>query len=121
MVFITTKPVDAFLRGQWDPGFKFLPVPYDSKFEDYYLPATLEASEYPALIKQGERIATISVPTLLIRGENSDILSPELATRMMDANANIQMTTVAGSGHSVPLDQPDGFQAACREFLTGAG
>ena len=66
VVFITTKPVDAFLRGQWDPGFKFLPVTYDSKFEDYYLPATLESSEYPALIKQGERIATISVPTVLV-------------------------------------------------------
>jgi TRAP-type uncharacterized transport system substrate-binding protein len=66
VVFITTKPVDAFLRGQWDPGFKFLPVAYDSKFEDYYLPATLESSEYPALIKQGERIATLSVPTVLV-------------------------------------------------------
>jgi TRAP-type uncharacterized transport system substrate-binding protein len=66
VVFITTKPVDAFLRGQWDPGFKFLPVAYDSKFDDYYLPATLEASEYPALIKQGERIATLSVPTVLV-------------------------------------------------------
>jgi TRAP-type uncharacterized transport system substrate-binding protein len=66
VVFITTKPVDAFLRGQWDAGFRFLPVPYDSKFEDYYLPATLEASEYPALIKQGERISTLSVPTVLV-------------------------------------------------------
>jgi pimeloyl-ACP methyl ester carboxylesterase len=65
-------------------------------------------------------VANIAVPTLLIRGETSDILSPELATRMMDANANIRMTTVAGSGHSVPLDQPDGFLAVCREFLTGA-
>ena len=64
--------------------------------------------------------ANIAVPTLLIRGEHSDILSPELAARMMDANANIRMTTVAGSGHSVPLDQPDGFLAVCREFLTGA-
>jgi TRAP-type uncharacterized transport system substrate-binding protein len=66
VIFITTKPVDAFLRGQWDSGFKFLPVPYDSKFEDYYLPATLEASDYPALIKQGERVSTISVPTVLV-------------------------------------------------------
>src|SRR5437660_6362142 len=41
VVFITTKPVDAFLRGQWDTGFRFLPVPYDNKFEDYYLPASL--------------------------------------------------------------------------------
>ena len=29
VVFITSKPVDAFLRGQWDEGFKFLPVAYD--------------------------------------------------------------------------------------------
>jgi TRAP-type uncharacterized transport system substrate-binding protein len=66
VVFITSKPVDAFLKGKWEPGFKFLPVEYNSKFEDYYLPATLEASEYPGLIPQGERIATISVPTALV-------------------------------------------------------
>ena len=66
VVFITTKPVDAFLRGQWDAGFRFLPVPYDNKFEDYYLPASLEAADYPNLIKQGERVSTISVPTALV-------------------------------------------------------
>lgn len=66
VVFITSKPVDAFLRGRWDAGFKFLPVTYDSKFEDYYLPAALEAADYPALIKAGERISTISVPTALV-------------------------------------------------------
>jgi hypothetical protein len=66
VVFITSKPVDAFVRGRWDPGFKFLPVNYESKFEDYYLPATLEASEYPNLIKQGERVSTIAVPTVLV-------------------------------------------------------
>ena len=65
VVFITTKPVDAFVRGQWEPGFKFLPVSYDSKFEDYYLPAFLEASDYPALVKPGERVATLAVPTVL--------------------------------------------------------
>ncbi len=66
VVFITSKPVDAFVRGRWDPGFKFLPVNYDSKFEDYYLPATLETNEYPNLIKQGERVSTIAVPTALV-------------------------------------------------------
>ena len=66
VVFITSKPVDAFLRGQWEPGFKFLPVTYDARFEDYYLPASLEAGEYPNLIKAGERIATIAVPTALV-------------------------------------------------------
>jgi TRAP-type uncharacterized transport system substrate-binding protein len=66
VVFITSKPVDAFVRGRWEPGFKFLPVAYESKLEDYYLPATLDATDYPALIKQGERITTIAVPTALV-------------------------------------------------------
>ena len=47
VVFITSKPVDAFVKGRWEPGFKFLPIHYDSKFEDYDLPAVLEAAEYP--------------------------------------------------------------------------
>lgn len=66
VVFITSKPVDAFVRGRWDPGFKFLPVTYERKFEDYYLPSALEASDYPNLIKQGERVPTIAVPTVLV-------------------------------------------------------
>jgi len=66
VVFITSKPVDAFVKGRWEPGFKFLPVKYESKFEDYYLPAVLEAGEYPGLIKQGERVSTIAVPTALV-------------------------------------------------------
>src|SRR6202051_4744379 len=64
--FITSKPIDAFVRGRWEPGFKFLPVNYESRFEDYYLPAELEASDYPNLIKQGERVSTIAVPTVLV-------------------------------------------------------
>jgi TRAP-type uncharacterized transport system substrate-binding protein len=66
VVFITSKPVDAFVKGRWEPGFKFLAVNYDGKFEDYYLPAVLEATEYPGLIKQGERVSTIAVPTALV-------------------------------------------------------
>jgi TRAP-type uncharacterized transport system substrate-binding protein len=66
VVFITSKPVDAFLRGRWEGGFKFLSVPYESKFEDYYLPASLESAEYPNLIKAGERVSTIAVPTVLV-------------------------------------------------------
>jgi TRAP-type uncharacterized transport system substrate-binding protein len=66
VVFITSKPVDAFVRGRFDPGFKFLPVSYSNKLEDYYLPSVLEASDYPNLIKQGDRVETIAVPTALV-------------------------------------------------------
>ena len=66
VVFITSKPVDAFVRGRFDPGFKFLPVPYNSKLEDYYLPSKLETTDYPNLIKPGEHIDTVAVPTALV-------------------------------------------------------
>jgi TRAP-type uncharacterized transport system substrate-binding protein len=66
VVFVTTKPVDAFAKGKWENGFKFLPVEYGPKFADYYLPSYLEPSDYPNLIGKDERIATISVPTILV-------------------------------------------------------
>jgi TRAP-type uncharacterized transport system substrate-binding protein len=63
VVFITSKPVDAFLQGKWAPGFKLLSVP----FEDFsfYLPATLTSNDYPQLIPQGQEVQTIAVPTIL--------------------------------------------------------
>src|SRR6202165_2447604 len=64
VVFVTSKPVDAFVKGKWEEGFKFLPVEYSPKFADYYLPSYLEPTDYPNLVK-GERIATIAVPTIL--------------------------------------------------------
>jgi TRAP-type uncharacterized transport system substrate-binding protein len=65
VVFVTSKPVDAFVKGTWQEGFKFLPVDYEAKFEDYYLPSYLDSADYPNLIPAGQRIATIAVPTIL--------------------------------------------------------
>ena len=65
VVFVTSKPVDAFLKGRWEAGFKFLPIDYGSTFEDYYLPSHLDSTDYPNLVGKGERIATIAVPTIL--------------------------------------------------------
>jgi TRAP-type uncharacterized transport system substrate-binding protein len=65
VVFVTSKPVDAFVKGKWEEGFKFLPVEYGPKFADYYLPSYLEQTDYPNLVNKGERIATIAVPTIL--------------------------------------------------------
>jgi pimeloyl-ACP methyl ester carboxylesterase len=62
-------------------------------------------------------VARINVPTLLIRGELSDILAPEHAARMAKDIAACQLVEVGGSGHAVPLDKPDGFLKAVRDFL----
>jgi TRAP-type uncharacterized transport system substrate-binding protein len=65
VVFVTSKPVDAFVKTKWEEGFKFLPVEFGPKFQDYYLPSSLDSTDYPNLIPKGERIATIAVPTIL--------------------------------------------------------
>src|SRR6202158_2516774 len=65
VVFVTSKPVDAFVKGKWEEGFKFLPVEYGPNFEDYYLPTYLEPTDYPNLVAKSERVATIAVPTIL--------------------------------------------------------
>jgi pimeloyl-ACP methyl ester carboxylesterase len=63
--------------------------------------------------------ANIAVPTQLIRGELSDILAPEIAERMVKTIPDVRFDIVADSGHSIPLDAPDGFLAAARQFLKG--
>ena len=65
VVFITSKPVDAFVKGKWEEGFKFLPVAFGPKFQDYYISSYLDAADYPNLIAKDQRIATIAVPTIL--------------------------------------------------------
>ena len=98
VVFITSKPVDAFVRGRWEPGFKFLPVNYESKFEDYYLPAALEASEYPSLIKQGERVSTIAVPTVLVAFNWPAAIEPLPARRPLRRLSVFPDRQAAGAG-----------------------
>ena len=66
VVFVTSKPVDAFIKGKWEKGYKFLPVVFGPSLSDYYLPARLDHSDYPALIESGQAIPTISVPTVLV-------------------------------------------------------
>ncbi len=79
-------------------------------------PATLRPRNPDAAWKS---CAAIAVPAQLIRGELSDILSAEVAERMMKTIPNARFDLVKESGHSVPLDAPDGFLAAARNFLKG--
>lgn len=62
--WISSKPLAPFLKGNFPPGFKFVPIEYTGKLE-YYAPAYLEHTDYPALISQGQQVATISVPAVL--------------------------------------------------------
>lgn len=62
-------------------------------------------------------LAKIPAPTLLIRGELSDVLAPETAEKMVKTIPDCRFAVVPGSGHSIPLERPQGFLEAVRTFL----
>ncbi len=63
--WVTSKPIDPFVKADFPPGFKLLTVPYTRELEDLYLPAVLTSEDYPKLIAAGQKIDTVSVPTVL--------------------------------------------------------
>jgi esterase len=62
-------------------------------------------------------LGCVTCPTLLVRGAESDILSPEIAKKMMQVLADGRLIEIAEAGHSVPGDQPAAFARAVRAFL----
>ena len=58
----------------------------------------------------------VSCPTLVVRGGESDLLSAPMAERVASL-ARGRLVTVAGAGHSVPGDHPEGFYSAVSPFL----
>jgi pimeloyl-ACP methyl ester carboxylesterase len=76
-------------------------------------PSTLRLREPEALWRSCENI---EVPTLIVRGEVSDILSPQTADRMVRTIADARLTTVANAGHGVPHDSTDVFWRPCTSF-----
>ena len=64
-----------------------------------------------------EKFRQVMVPTLLIRGSESDVLSEDVARRTVKEMKNAHLETVKGAGHSVPGDAPEGFTDAVRVFL----
>jgi pimeloyl-ACP methyl ester carboxylesterase len=68
--------------------------------------------------KQGwERLASISCPTLILRGEESELLSSDAAAQITDAIPDATLVEIPGAGHSIHSDAPDLFREAVLGFL----
>ncbi len=63
------------------------------------------------------KVHRITCPTLILRGGNSDILSPEAAQDTVGALLNATLVTVPNTGHNIPSDDPRAFRAAVKEWL----
>lgn len=61
------------------------------------------------------------LPTLVVRGEHSDVLSPAGAAQVMDLLACGDLRVIRGAAHDLGVQQPEAVAAAVLEFAGGQG
>ena len=69
------------------------------------------------LVRAARAIAARELPTLLVRGRQSDLLSEEGAREYLELVPHAQFVDVAGAGHMVAGDRNDLFNDAVVAFL----
>lgn len=74
-----------------------------------------------ANMTDGNRLANaaraLTIPTLLVRGRMSDLLSEQGAQELLELVPHARLADVAGAGHMVAGDRNDVFNGAIVEFL----
>lgn len=66
-----------------------------------------------------QEVVDLKVPTLWIRGGNSQELSKENFEKVLASNTNITGVEIPGAGHWVHSDQPQAFIEALRNYVGG--
>lgn len=73
-------------------------------------------------LRNEERLYTaaraLTVPTLIVRGGMSDVVSDKVVAEFLDAVPHVQSVNVADAGHMVAGDSNHAFTRAVIEFLT---
>ncbi|MGE0741736.1 MAG: alpha/beta fold hydrolase [Hyphomonadaceae bacterium] len=75
----------------------------------------LEPDTYRAQLEAAAR--RVKVPTLLVRGAQSEIVGDAEVRHFLDLMPNAEFVDVAGAGHMVAGDRNDAFNAAILDFL----
>jgi pimeloyl-ACP methyl ester carboxylesterase len=84
---------------------------YDMKIAE---PIVDAVADQPALDLWPAIAALKDVPTLLLRGERSDVLAPAVHQRMAALLAQGEAVTIPGVGHAPMLDEPEAVAAIDR-------
>ena len=58
----------------------------------------------------------LDIPVLVLRGESSDLLLPEVADQMRQRGPRAMIVEVAGCGHAPALNTPEQFALVSRFF-----
>lgn len=93
----------------------------DGRYRWHWDPAFVMGGRPPASSGQGDRLrvaaAAIDIPTLLVRGRISDLLSEEGAAEFLQLVPHARFVDVAGAGHMVAGDSNSAFANAVMDFL----
>jgi 3-oxoadipate enol-lactonase len=68
-------------------------------------------------IDSTESLAKISVPTLVIVGENDGVTPPDAARKLHEHIGGSQLVVIPGAGHISNMEAPEAFNGALGEFL----
>lgn len=111
-----TRMSDVALQHRIEHGMKRLPTgTYGWKYDRFLRDQRRKGTPPP--VDLWPVVRRIKVPTLILRGSESDILTPETARRMHEAIAGSHLVEITGAGHSIPADAPEAFEKAVREFV----
>jgi pimeloyl-ACP methyl ester carboxylesterase len=107
---------DAMLRQRVEHGLKRFPNgtytwKYDKLLRDQRRRGTTPSVDLWPVVRR------IKVPSLIMRGSESDIFTMDTAMRMRDLIPGSQVMEIRGAGHAIPVDAPEAFERAVREFL----
>lgn len=98
---------DGRYRWHWDPLF------ITGKRPDELGKALVETLS--------EAAGSLAVPTLLVRGRMSDVVSMDNVEHFLDLAPHAKFVDVSGAGHMVAGDDNDAFTEAVLDFLDGVG
>ncbi len=92
---------------------------WDPKFVSSRFHGSEAVSSLTDPIRMETAARALRLPTLLVRGRMSDLLSVKGAQAFMDIVPHAKMVDVAGAGHMVAGDRNDQFNDAVVQFLDG--
>src|SRR5829696_2055450 len=95
----------------WDPRFMALQEPDEPGLDGIPSRRMVQAERLEDAARR------LRLPTLLVRGASSDLLSEEGAAAMRALVPHAQQVDVAGAGHMVAGDRNDRFNSAVVQFL----
>jgi pimeloyl-ACP methyl ester carboxylesterase len=114
------KPYGWLSDGQWklltESSTRRLP---DGRVTPHYDPAMVQQFiHHPNDYLQWEAWDSLTLPVLVLRGESSDLLLPEVAEAMRVRGPRAVVVTIPGCGHAPALNTPEHF-ALVERFLAG--